>query len=284
MIIKCPQCSAQRPSIVKYGNYYRTSDSRWVTRYRCKLCKKHFSNATFSPCYRQKKRRINFMILKLIGSKVSERRIALILGLSRKTVDRKIRFLGPQCKIKNYNWLKKQRIQFFQFDDLETHEHSKLKPLTVTSCVNEDYKIIGFSVARSPAKGHLAKRAVKKYGFRKNESLRARENLFKKLQPFVSKGVIVQSDQHPHYPDLVKKYFPGCEHETYKSKRSCVTGQGELKRAKFDPIFKINHTMAMKRDNIGRLVRRSWCTTKKIEKLQDILEIYMYFHNHYLKA
>ncbi|MGZ3809720.1 MAG: transposase, partial [Bacteriovorax sp.] len=59
-------------------------------------------------------------------------------------------------------------------------------------------------------------------------------------------------------------------------------GQGELKKVHYDPLFKINHTCAMLRYRINRLVRRTWCTTKKIEMLENHLQIYIAYHNKYL--
>ncbi|MCT4641319.1 MAG: hypothetical protein N4A33_03410, partial [Bacteriovoracaceae bacterium] len=63
-----------------------------------------------------------------------------------------------------------------------------------------------------------------------------------------------------------------------------IAGQGELKRVYFDPLFKINHTLAMLRANINRLMRRTWCTTKDPIRLSDHLELFIYYYNQiYLK-
>ena len=56
-------------------------------------------------------------------------------------------------------------------------------------------------------------------------------------------------------------------------------GQGELKKLKYDPIFSLNHTCAMIRDNIKRLSRKTWCTTKRMPQLQINLELYALEHN-----
>ena len=56
-------------------------------------------------------------------------------------------------------------------------------------------------------------------------------------------------------------------------------GQGELKKTAFDPIFSINHTFAMMRANISRLIRKTWNTTKKVESLINHLHIYVWMHN-----
>jgi len=68
-------------------------------------------------------------------------------------------------------------------------------------------------------------------------------------------------------------------HTQHLSVRGSLTGQGELKRIGFDPLFNINHTLAMMRDNIKRLTRRTWCTTKVANSLDDVIAIYQHYHN-----
>jgi len=90
------------------------------------------------------------------------------------------------------------------------------------------------------------------------------------------------SVEHARYPAAIKKHFPKATHRQYKSIRGCVTGQGELKKTQFDPLFSINHTLAMLRAKINRLVRRTWCTTKKNERLEDHMALYVDYHNRIL--
>lgn len=215
------------------------------------------------------------------------RRIAKIYGISRTTVKRKQEFLSAQAKIKQQKWLKTQHTPFLdiQFDDLETFEHSKCKPLTVTLVVeNKTRKVLGFEVAQIPAKGLLAKISRKKYGFRKNESFKARDELFKSLKPKIHPEALIQSDSNPHYINMIKKHFPKAEHRLFLGVRGAVTGQGELKKLKYDPLFSINHTFAMLRANINRLLRKTWCTTKKKEALRRHIMIYVDYHNRELTA
>ena len=52
-----------------------------------------------------------------------------------------------------------------------------------------------------------------------------------------------------------------------------------LKKIRFDPLFSLNHTCAMLRANLNRLFRRTWCTTKKPERLALHIAMYVVFHN-----
>ena len=280
----CPHCLAHKDSVIKAGSYFRKSDSKHIKRFKCKACKKHFSAAFFSACYHQNKRRLNPIIRNSLCSSMSQRRIAKIYRISRTTVKRKLEFLAKQARLSQENWLKSQSLfSDLQFDDLETFEHTKCKPITVTLMVeNKTRKILGFKVARIPAKGLLAKIAKRKYGFRKNESFKLRDELFKELKPKVSAQARFQSDSHPQYGHLVQKHFPQAKHDLFLGVRGAITGQGELKKIKYDPLFSINHTFAMLRYCINRLVRKTWCTTKKLEALEDHIALYVDFHNQVL--
>lgn len=207
--------------------------------------------------------------------------MALNLGISRTTVSRKLVFLGEQAKLKNKAWLeKKEKAVEVYFDDLETFETTKYKPLTVSVAVEgKSRKILGFRVSQIGAKGLIASMANKKYGKRQNTSNKARKELFKELQEHVKQGALFKTDMHKDYPKHIKEFFPDSAHRVYKSVRGSLTAQGELKRIGKDPLFCVNHVFAMMRDNIKRLVRKTWCNTKKMKYLEHHLELYMLFHN-----
>jgi hypothetical protein len=248
------------------------------------ICKLGFSQATKHPCYRQKKRHKNYALLRLLSSCSSQRRAAKILSINRTTVGRKLRFLGAEMKKKFEmdNALRKKSSEI-EFDDLETFEHTKCKPLSVTLAVDSrSRRILGFEVSRMPAKGKLARISVKKYGPRKDERSRGRRALFKTIQSLVEECALIKSDSNPHYPIDVKKFFPKADHKGFPGQRGAITGQGELKKVRFDPLFSLNHTCAMLRANICRLIRKTWCTTKNIDRLRDHLAVYAYYHNHFL--
>jgi hypothetical protein len=225
---------------------------------------------------------VNIPLLKLLASGVSQRRAALILGVHRVTIERKFLFLARRCRQLNVRELSqlRGRVRSVQIDDLITKENSKLKPLLVSIAVDADRRIIlGAEVAQIPAFGHLAKLAVKKYGYRKDEHPASLDRLIAGIKPYVISEVRITSDKHHSYPLAIGRHLPLALHETFLSERACVAGQGELKKVRFDPLFVVNHTCAMLRANINRLVRKTWCTTKDRQRLQDHIEIFRYFYN-----
>lgn len=238
--------------------------------------------ATLQPCYRQRQRQINPLLFQCLVSGVSQRRLARILFVNRKTIVRRSIFLGlfAYQQLLEHRSKQSHLVSEFQFDDLETFEHSKMKPLSVTMAVESNTRrILGFRVSRMPAKGLLAERSRKKYGFRPDERKRNRVALLRELKPYVVENVLIKSDENPHYLPDVKKIFNEAKHSTFKGRRGCVVGQGELKAGGFDPIFSLNHTFAMLRANIHRLFRRTWNTTKKPERLALQIALYALYHN-----
>ena len=225
--------------------------------------------------------------MRLLNSGVSQRRAALVLGINKVTVVRKFRFLAEQSRLNQRSLLEEfiqsgQKVVEVYFDDVETFEHSKLKPVSITMAVSAQRKILGAFVASSPAKGLLAKKSVDKYGKRPDHRPKALSGLLRSLKRFVAPNAIFKSDQNPHYPAKLYRHFPEATHITTKGIRGCVVGQGELKATSWDPLFAFNHTAAMLRANLNRLVRRTWCTTKNLQGLKDHLAIYIDFHNQVL--
>ena len=282
----CQDLSLRR--VVRFGSFLRRSDSRRVPRFRCLDCRRTFSQATLHPSFLQKKRRINGRLYKLLCSGVSIRRSAELLRVKPEAVFLRLPILGFRSRERAERRLRlmtEQRARAeIQFDELETFEHTKLKPLSVALAVDaETREIIGFQVSRMPAKGLLAARSRKRYGKRRDERPQGLNSLFRSIRPHTDRWTQIRSDSNPLYPGRVKRLLPGREHRMEISRRGCIVGQGELKKIGFDPLFSINHTCAMLRANLNRLFRRTWCTTKKPENLAHHIAMYMDFHNSRLK-
>jgi len=216
---------------------------------------------------------------------MTQRDAAYFFRVSRKTIASRLVLFGEQARATNSDLIERYQREFgaitnVQFDDLITIEHTKCKPVSVTIVVEKETRImVDYTAAQIPASGHLAAIARKKYGKRPDKSRQARHKLFSELCTCLSELKYVQSDQHRDYPPLVKKHFPKAQHQCHKGVRSSIGGQGELKKLVYDPLFSINHTLAMLRAKVSRLFRRTWNTTKRIERLLDHIAIYSMFHN-----
>jgi hypothetical protein len=251
------------------------------------VCGVSFSYATGTLAFGQNKRRINEPFRRLYASGVSLRRAARLLRVHRKTIARKLSYLALCATRENDQFLEANTGKFsaIQFDELETSEHTKLKPLSVPLVVcAETRKILAFDVAVMPAKGLLVEKSLKKYGKRPDHRSRVIAEMFTKIQPILTNQTTLLSDENPRYPALIKEHLPNITHFVTKGRRGSVGGQGELKKIGFDPLFSLNHTCAMLRANVNRLFRKTWCTTKCPKKLKEHLAIYVAYHNSVLTA
>ena len=275
----CPHCNSVE---IRKKNFYFIKHSRSrVRRYLCLACKRSFSSRTLSSTYQQKKPFLNQPIFEYLSSGNTQRRTARLLRCTRATVARKLIWLS---QISDKGIFSESDYSHIQIDELETIEHTKLKPLTIPICVSHNYKILGLTVGKIKAKGHLADISVKKYGPREDQRAQALTELFQGLKKeFVPPPLTITTDGHPLYPGLVKKFFPESKHivvnsrDHLKKKRELIY-TAERKKI-FDPMFALNQRCAMLRSDIRRLTRRSWCTTKKIENLRHHLELYRAYNN-----
>lgn len=277
---RCPRCHSNKTRA--HGFYSRSSDCKTITRRFCSSCGRSFSSATTSSCFKQHKRRINSRLAELLSSGVSQRRSAMLLKVNRKTIKRKLDFLGLQAKLRHFNFLKtfkEDDLAHLQFDDLITSEHTKLKPLRLSVVVTKKRKIIGATLSEIPAFGKRAAYSRLKYGRRKDEHYQNLHELWQTLAPILPAEGRVDSDKHKNYEPIIKRFLPKWEHRRYQGIRGTTAGQGELKSHTRDPLFSINHTFAMFRANINRLFRRTWNTTKDPAALMNHFWIYADFHN-----
>lgn len=283
-----PACSlhekAPKGFFIKKG-YFRTAHNRQhVPRYQCKTCKKLFSTRTMSSTYKQKKPEINQKIYKWYCSATTQRRMARVLGINRKTVIRKFLFMARQARKEHEKRVHEGQIKttFVQFDEMETFEHTRLKPLSIAIAVRaKTGEIIEAQVSSKTAHGYLAKLAQQKYGFRQDTREAAREDVFKMINRCGQKDITVMTDKAGHYPYEILKFVPGAKIEQVKSTQRRDRSTDSDRRNKDPRMFMINSVQARIRHDLSRMARRVWVTTKRPEFLQAHLDLYIAFNNKY---
>ena len=111
-----------------------------------------------------------------------------------------------------------------------------------------------------------------------------RARLFETLKDLVHEEAQIRSDSHPAYPKVVREHFPKARHVTFLSRKGSNTGGGELKEGVYDPLFALNSTCACFRMRVTRLLRKTWYTTKRPDRLRSQLYIYAEAHNRLKQA
>ncbi len=273
----------------RYG-YFKRENKR-VQRFKCRACQKTFCASHFTLFYRCHRRSKDVSVFEKFMSLVSHRRIALTEGMHRETVARREVIFGKlgglELNRRKEEILKSGKlINSVMFDEMESFIHTKLKPVSIPLCVNsETREILGITVCEMPAKGPLASLSVKKYGKRKDERKIKGTELLESIAPILEDGFLIQTDKKSDYPKWLSDSMKGKKfhHKPIKGHRGySPTGQGELRDVKYDPLFSLNHTTAMIRANISRLIRKTWCTSKDIERLYYHLMMYTVYHNNVL--
>jgi hypothetical protein len=216
------------------------------------------------------------MIYRLHCEGCSIRAIARVLKIHRMTVYQKLLWLFEN--LKQFHSIPESKILYF--DEMESFEHTKAKPLTIPIFVNEKYEILAIRVGQIPAKGHLARISVKKYGLRRNESQILMEQCFQKIKERLPEIPMIFSDKRPSYPGFVKKFYPYSEHHQHSRQDEEKAPLYEKKqKRRFQPLFTLNQRCAKIRSDLKRMVRRTWCTTKLAENLEKFLQIYAVYNN-----
>ena len=272
----CPSKSSGHQRWCFKGRFLRACDGRFVQRFLCLECQRTFSTQTFRLDYRLKKPRLNLSLLGPFISKVTHRQAARILGCSRGTVAHRLELLGEHCE-RFHRWrLSRARGKLpssaiFQLDELETFERDRrLAPVTMPVLIERrSYFVVDMKTAALPARGGLRKRDKGRkvahemlHGRRRSGSVKAVESCIRTLSRLrrSEAPVRIQTDRKETYPSILRRHIErGIVHERHSS---------TARRDHANPLFPINHTLAMMRDGISRLVRRTWAASKLKEKLE----------------
>ena len=286
--IRCPKQESidSNHRLRSYGTFRRRCDQRLIRRFHCRDCDCTFSEATLTLEFRQKKRAINLPLFKQLCSNTSMRRSAVLIGIARKTVDRRLIYfekvaIGFQAEM----LANLPKVNDVHFDDMESSIHTKLKPVSMPLAVEHPTRLIlAIGVASMPAKGNIAELSRRKYGKRLDERPKAWSSVLATVATISRADVKITSDQHKRYPFAIKKHLPNAIHRQVPSRKAIIAGQGEVKKGGKDPLFSLNHTAAMYRANVCRLIRRTWCTSKRQDKLLSHMNIYSMWHNENILA
>jgi len=259
-----------------------------VQRYQCKRCKRTFSTQTFRVDRGLRRPSIDFLIFLGLVSKESQRQMTRKFDCGRGAIARRMERYGKHCRAFHERALRARAASLpwegqFQLDELETYETDRrLKPVTVPLLVQLPSRcILHAAVGTLPARKPLPPRKLKQLerieaeeGKRRSESHAKVSECFAVLNEITKQEKIVRvgTDEKTTYRSILKKTFgERLEHQRTHSKEP---------RTFRNRLFLVNHTFAMLRDGLGRLVRRNWGATKEREKLEWHLWLYIGWRNY----
>lgn len=283
---ECPQHhNPEEQFYVRNGHYHPACRSYPVPRYKCRHCKRGFSNQTFRHDYRDQRPETNSRLMELLVSGVGLRQSGRILGLTSTAVVHKLRKFGTTCGFLHQNIAKNLPSgRTYLFDEEETIVGAKTRPATVVIVMEREHWFLcatGAAPIRrlgpvGSHRRHLQDLEEASEGVRQDESHACIKAALEQLAKMVSEGTMqVLTDEKPSYRTLVAEVLgPETGHSTTP---------GTDPRTTRNPLFPINVTMAMSRDNNGRLRRKSWLHSKTLDCLCHQLVLFAVYRNYIRK-
>ncbi len=261
-----------------------------MPRFHCHACGRRFSTQSFRLDYRLHRPQICGLIFELLVSKTTLRQIARVVGCKRRTVERRLELFANHARDFHRRELERAVLSgglggSFQLDELETFETDRrLMPVTVPVLIERrSYFVVHIETAPmgprgglSPAKRKRREALERASGRRKNGSRQAVRRSLEVLRDLLPLGdrLNIQTDRKSSYRTLVRQLFGDRLGSHVRESSKATRDYGNV-------LFPINHTLAMMRDGVSRLVRRSWGASKVRRRLEQHLWIWLLYRNYH---
>lgn len=282
----CPNHLTPGPRFcIRYGHFSRKNRTRRVQRFCCKACGHTFSRPTFRLDGGDRRPEVNQKLFQSLTSGVGYRQSARNFGMGVSALQRKARKLAQHAGFLHDNL--SQRLpagRTYQLDEEETYEHASIRTLTMPVLIErEHWFVVATAVgsSRRLAAEGTARRAWQNReelakGPREDQSRQCVTTVMQELARRIPNGELaLETDQKSSYATIATEVFGDrVLHTTTSSKQARTTS---------NPLFPINTTLAMTRDNLGRLRRQSWLVTKKAEFLRSHMNLFVVYRNYVRK-
>lgn len=280
--LSCPQHRNPTGTFFwRVGSYQPDCRAEPVPRFRCRTCRRGFSRQTFRHDYRDRRPETNARLFSLLTSGVGLRQSARLLGLSAQSAQQKLCKLARTLRGLHANLSRRLPAeQTYLMDEEETFEQASIRPVTmpviierrtwfvVTTAVGSIRRLAAHGTARR----RKQMRDERANGRRPDQSASCVRRALSALKDKVCGRLTLQTDKKWTYARIARQLFGvKLRHETTASTKARNTS---------NPLFPINTTLAMTRDNCGRLRRKSWLVSKKRQRLQDQMALFTAYRNY----
>ncbi|MCY4129533.1 MAG: hypothetical protein OXG15_09895 [Gammaproteobacteria bacterium] len=237
-------------------------------RYECKTCHKTFTKRTGTLNYRHRKQHLRDKITGLYCEGMSLRAISRYLKINFKTVVRYFLENADEAWLNNQRRLSQGGIKttYVQFDELETFEHTKKKPLGVQVSIRaKTGEIIETRVCKIPVKALAVSQSyIRDWNSNIDRSHKLFEMLWNTKRALNKTHATIACDKARSAVKVAEDVFFENNFQVYASKE----------RNK-----RIDLTFLKMRQDISRLRRRTLAITKRRDNLQKHLDLYTDYHN-----
>jgi len=267
----------------KNGTYRTKHDRQRVPRYLCRGCGRSFNSRSFLSTAGQHKPEVNKPLMGLLCSGVTMRRAARLLGLARRTVEQRVRWMAGQARKAHAEFLAASPVltSYVQFDEMETYEGSRLRQLSIALAVRpKTGQILAAEVGTMNCHGVMAKVSRAIYGHRRDTRMAACRRALANVRMVAKKSITLATDGKDSYRPPVREVLPNAVHSVHNNVR-VPKMEKPLAPPRWDPLFRLNQMIAKLRADLARLGRQTWSASKTASGLADHLAIYIAFNNGY---
>ena len=263
------------------GCYQPKCRSEPVPRFHCKSCKRGFSFQTFRVDHRDHRPDANPHVFLDLASGVGLRQCARRVRLSSRGVQWKFRKLARALALLNDNLthtLPGNRT--YLLDEIESFVQSSILCVTMPLLIEkESMLLVATDVAKIRRKqktgswrARWLEQHEQQHGRRPDASRACVRGVLRRFKVLLGGArATLLTDLKSSYATLVHELFgEQLEHSRFS---------GKLPRTVHNPLFRINLTDAMLRDNLGRLRRRSWLHSKIEPCLALHLQLFACYRN-----
>ena len=285
---RCPNPSCRhhrRPAggfFLRHGTFRASCRELPEPRFRCRGCGRTFSRQTFRHDYRDRRPECNEPLFRLLVSGVGLRQAGRQLHLAVSSVQQKFRKIGRTCRWLHRNLCRRlPEGRTFLLDEEETFAGASIDTVTMPVVMElESWFVVAITAGpiRRRAKKGTRRRAwqdtiERRQGRRRDRSKACVRLALGRMARCVPGGALtLRTDDKASYRTLARALFgERVRHQTTP---------GTRERTPSNPLFPINTTLAMTRDNNGRLRRKSWLVSKKVRYLRLQMQIFTVYRDY----
>jgi len=217
----------------------------------------------------------------MLTSGTGLRQIAFVLKVDQRAAQGKMRKMSRTCAHLHENLSAKLPASMtYLLDEEESYEQASIRPLTVPLLIErKSYFHVASAVGpirrmapEGTARRRRQEREERLHGKRPDESYKCVKQVMLALKRRISGPLVLQTDKKSSYVTLARDVFG--------TDLIQETTSGKVPRTTYNPLFPINISIGMTRDNCGRLRRKSWLVSKLARWLRGQLSIFLAFRNY----
>jgi transposase-like protein len=281
-----PLCSQHREPApgfcIHYGFYQPKCRDKPLQRFRCRFCRSTFSVQAFRLDYHDRRPEVNVRAFQSLTSGVGFRQTARIVEMGNSALQYKARKLAQHAGFLHDNLSARlPEGRTYVLDEEETYEKASIRTLTMPVLIErENWFVVAIDVGttrRLAAEG-TERRAWQdaKNCRRARGPTRAASAWLKSCSNSTAGWAAPGLDCRPTRSRATAR----CRARSSATASTTRRRRAGCARGTFNPLFPINTTLAMTRDNLGRLRRQSWLVTKERRCLRLHMNLFTVYRNY----